>query len=259
MPLVHRSDQKTGGTGRVEDRFPVHQRIRFGGTSRQDLRSHFRCHRGHLHSGRAPVPGRCRNPVHHQLRRPGGRGARSRDDHPREPGRSCPVRHQGHRLRTEGIPLAKGGRPDLRARPVEGHRDRCGRGRQQGRRCRRSRHNVRVRLPRDRGVDAGAHPLRPRHPSVAICCPPFRRRTRTGSRRQEPGHSPIRERQAGARRFGGGLRPARPRTRPRSGARHRQASRGRRTSAGMDVRRGAFLRQSHRTVRHRRVPTETPG
>ena len=103
-----------------------------------------------------------------------------------------------HRLRAGRLPLEDRQVRSATARPVGRHRPgrRCRR--QQGRGRRRPGHHVRLCLPRDAGADAGADLLRPQDPARLLAeARQVRQARRARPRRQEPGHRPLRGRQAG--------------------------------------------------------------
>ena len=174
----------------------VHQRIRFRGTSRQGLRPDFgcdpRCLPGERHQARhrRRQPGQhaagVRDARHHQqdrdrrrrpraiaavqqIRQPGG--GQSRADLADRA--QC---REGHRLRSGRIFLSRRRDRGPAARPVARHRHGGRRQEEEGRRARgrrRSGHDVRLRLHRERGlreelVHAGADLLRPPHPEDAV-------------------------------------------------------------------------------------------
>ena len=130
------------------------------------------------------------------------RGPRPRVDHQRARDRTGARCHQGHRLRAGRLPLEDRRRIGLPARPVGRYRPGRRFRRQQGRGRRRPGHHVRLRLRRDAGADAGADLLRPQDPRGSQRRPQGegQRGRGLGPRRQEPGHGPLRERQAGRRR-----------------------------------------------------------
>ena len=155
--------QRPGDFDRAQVPLSVHQRIRFRGTPRQNLRPHLRCRRRCLPDGGTRGPGRRRNPVHDQPGRPRRRGARSRPPHPRRHRGRGPRRDQGDRIRTGRVPLAKGRGAGPCACPVVGHRPGRRRRRQQGRGRRRPGHHVRLCVPRNLRPDARPDPIFPRH------------------------------------------------------------------------------------------------
>ncbi len=142
---------------------------------------------------------RARHDLRHRLRQ---RGVRLRRQHLRRDGR--------HR---RAVARHRPGRRRIR-RGALGHRRRRGRVRQAGRR--RPGPDVRLRLRRDRRLDAPAGACRASHGRTPHRGPPERRGAVPAPRRQDPGHLRLRRRPPGAAAHGPGVDPAQRRHRPRS-------------------------------------------
>ena len=121
--------------------------------------------------GSAPGAGRLRNAGDHQSRRDRRRDPGAVDHHPRLHCPYRPPRHQGHRLRAGRLPLGESRDRSASACPIGRHRPRRRLRRQQGRGRRRPGHHVRLCLPRNAGIDAGADLSMP-----TISCKSCRRR-----------------------------------------------------------------------------------
>uniref|UniRef100_A0A0N4ZIX3 Translation initiation factor IF-2-like n=1 Tax=Parastrongyloides trichosuri TaxID=131310 RepID=A0A0N4ZIX3_PARTI len=150
------------------------------------------------------------------------------------------------------LPLEDAAVPEPPARAVGPHRPGRRRRRGQGPGRGRPGHDVRLRLRRNPGADAGHPGLQPQYPEGPGRGPSLGRGAGPGARRQEPGDPALRRRPPGARDLHRRLDPAQGEPEPRPGRGHREALCRTGVAGRLHHRRDRVAHQPDRHLRHRR-------